>query len=50
MTATTRNIIAILALAVIGAVSIGYFMQASHRFDPCPNSTVGTMQMPRLCY
>lgn len=48
MNATTRNVIAVVALVVIGAVSIGYFMQA-RSYDPCPDSTVGTMQAPQLC-
>lgn len=48
MNATARNIITVVALSLIGAFSIGYFVQVRNS-DPCPDSVVGTMQSPQLC-
>jgi len=51
MTATTSNIILVVALALIAALSIGYYNHARQSFDPCAGSgTVGTMQKLEPCF
>ncbi len=51
MNATASNAILILVLGVIAAASIGYYIHASHSYDPCNGSgMVGTMQPLKPCY